>query len=263
MSEAATNSALAIINPLEFGELSLDELAAIANREHGLVEHVLNEAGAHALLAGEVLNHAFALVPHGQWQDWLAKNFAGSEGTATLYRRMATYRDTLHEHNITSVHAAMRLLAEHKLFLERRGGPAQIPPSKIEEIRKLRRAGMTQRQIADVVGVHRITVQRYSSPGAEARLRARERRRKAREKMARTALQRVERDRAMARAGGTLAHAYGLVRELAAIVDRTRAASRGEVAQDLAEAMGAIYRVEDSIVRAGKRSAPLPLRSGR
>lgn len=86
---------------LPVGQLSLFELAEIANTEHLLVLRAGVEMVEHAIKAGEALNAAKAQGRHGEWLPWLSTNFEASEDTAERYmlvaRNSATVRNLLVE----------------------------------------------------------------------------------------------------------------------------------------------------------------------
>jgi N6-adenosine-specific RNA methylase IME4 len=63
----------------------LDELAAEANRRHGLYETSTHTALEHAWHAGQALIDAKAQLKHGEWAGWLEQNFAGAHRTANDY----------------------------------------------------------------------------------------------------------------------------------------------------------------------------------
>lgn len=71
------------------GQLTLFELADIANREHRLAFDSFVGVVEHAIRAGEALNEAKSLLQHGEWLPWLADNFKGHENTARNYMRLA------------------------------------------------------------------------------------------------------------------------------------------------------------------------------
>ena len=64
-------------------------LASLANAEHHKAITKAQEAVNHAKRSGDALNEAKTLVTHGEWGDWLARNFEGSERTAQRYMRLA------------------------------------------------------------------------------------------------------------------------------------------------------------------------------
>jgi hypothetical protein len=72
-----------------FEQLSLFELADLANREHALARTSALEMVEHAINAGEALLRAKAKKGHGDWLGWLADNFDGSRQTAQAYMRVS------------------------------------------------------------------------------------------------------------------------------------------------------------------------------
>lgn len=72
------------------GQLTLFDLATIANREHALAFEAGVSFIEHAIRAGEALLEAKAQIRHGEWLPWLAKNFDASEDTAERYMKVAS-----------------------------------------------------------------------------------------------------------------------------------------------------------------------------
>jgi hypothetical protein len=75
---------------LDQAELPADlpELAGMANQWHGLAGQAKRNQVEAAWHAGRALSAAKKLVPHGEWADWLAANFHGSERTAQVYMQL-------------------------------------------------------------------------------------------------------------------------------------------------------------------------------
>jgi len=68
----------------------LDQLADIANQEHGLALQAYGSTVEHAFRAGQALAEAKKRVIHGEWLPWLEVNFDGSARTAQGYMLVAT-----------------------------------------------------------------------------------------------------------------------------------------------------------------------------
>lgn len=233
----------------------LTQLGIIASREHELVEEALESAVEHAFRAGDALNRAFALVPKGEWTEWVTARFAGGYSTATWYRRMATYKEVLIEHGITSQEAARSFLAEAALHLE--SNPvSNLPIVRISdgvraEIRALAKEGMTPYAIARTVGVADATVYRALA-GAEfqARERKQKRERRRRRKAERLAFER-EQQRAEAKAhGGELGKAFDLTLKAIAFLDAARPKETGDKRRLIEESQHAAYKSRDLILKA-------------
>lgn len=71
------------------GQLTLFDLATIANREHALAFEAGVSMIEHAIRAGEALIEAKAQLRHGEWLPWVADNFDASEDTAERYMNVA------------------------------------------------------------------------------------------------------------------------------------------------------------------------------
>ena len=71
------------------GQLTLFDLATIANQEHALARQAFVSTLEHAIRAGEALSEAKAQLPHGEWLPWLDANFDATNRTAQMYMRLA------------------------------------------------------------------------------------------------------------------------------------------------------------------------------
>lgn len=74
---------------LDAGQLSLAELAdQIKANVRAAVDHARN-ATERAIAAGEMLNKAKSMVPHGGWNEWLTLHCVLAPRTASSYMRLA------------------------------------------------------------------------------------------------------------------------------------------------------------------------------
>lgn len=91
------------------------ELADQINAAHAACNQAARDALCHALAAGDLLTEAKATCRPGEWQAWLADNFAGSARTARAYLRLAAHREQLETKTadaaVLSIDGALRLLA--------------------------------------------------------------------------------------------------------------------------------------------------------
>src|SRR4051812_43643714 len=72
-----------------YPEPTLEELRDAANGHHWRVVESLRTCILAAKAAGQALEEAHKLVPHGEWQTWLRLNFRGSYETSCRYRQIA------------------------------------------------------------------------------------------------------------------------------------------------------------------------------
>ena len=75
----------------------LNQLASQIDEQHSKCREAMMRGIEHALMAGELLTDAKALVPHGHWLSWLQDNCEVSQRTAQLYMRLHIRRDELGE----------------------------------------------------------------------------------------------------------------------------------------------------------------------
>lgn len=93
-------------------DTQLNRIASQLREEVVEAERQYQSAVQHAIRAGELLNEARDLVPHGSWSTWLAANFDGTAGVANTYMRLAKHRaEIAHAQTIT---AAVAFLAPAK-----------------------------------------------------------------------------------------------------------------------------------------------------
>lgn len=72
--------------------------------------------------AGEELNNAKELVPHGEWAIWLGKHWNYTQQTATNYMNIANSKHALNLKEVGSIREALRMIADSK--------PETVPSSE-------------------------------------------------------------------------------------------------------------------------------------
>lgn len=95
-------------------DAGLAKLAEAINRAHRGVIAAAMVGLAHARRAGEHLLEARALVPHGQWETWVAANCEAQLRTCQQYMQVARGWNQLEAKSATrfALRAALRVLAE-------------------------------------------------------------------------------------------------------------------------------------------------------
>lgn len=144
----------------------LDRLAGKAAREHTLAVAAGLDAFQHAINAGEALLAAREKVERGHWSDWLADTFLDwSESAARNYMRLAKNKDLLAERNVNSIRAGLALLTQEG-----------VPDTRINLDKRATARSMvgrlSQREIAEELGVSLGTVQNWIAPERERALQA-------------------------------------------------------------------------------------------
>lgn len=230
--------------------VSLEELAATANREHELCEQQSREALTHGLAAGRALLLARDTVEPGAWFKWLGANFNGAQRTATAYMRFATYSEHLKPSmTFADAQEAVSGLPD----IRPRGGPLQYE----EELRQtalalLKDTDLTQREIGDRLGVSQSSIAVWKNPAKRRALNraSRKRRREAAEALARVESER-EIKRAVRKAGAALAEAYSMAERMSRVLDQAlNEAAVDEAREALTEAVRLRNLMRDEIVRA-------------
>jgi hypothetical protein len=250
---AMTDVSTEVLQP---GELSLNELADVANREHEQAQTAGAAMVAHAIAAGEALERARQRVPDGQWGQWIADHFHGSWSLASTYQRLYHYRDEVGD--MASVNAARRHL---KLV----GAPVLYRPTPQnhygrlraedkERAREMRERGATLLEIGDAFGVHLSTARRWVDPASAEKARRSGAKTKAKRMARERAAREQERQRAIKRAirvrGGSYAELYAMAEKMQDVLGRAHGeATDHEVRAALARAGEHYRRMRDQIVR--------------
>lgn len=229
--------------------MSLDDLAATANREHELCEASSRTTLSHALAAGRALILARGRVEPGEWQRWLTGNFKGNIDVARLYLRLATYEDEL---------APDMGITEAKRFLSGKeaANPTDRPSLYPSETRKaaiaLAKQDVPLAEIAKHVAAPPNTVRYWIDPAHQGE---RIRSTAARARKAREALRREERQKeirkAVRQAGKALSEAYSMAERMQGVLAQALGEANGQEARDaLTEAIRLHHKTRDEIVRA-------------
>jgi transposase len=230
-------------------EPTLGELGATARREYEAGVAVAGEALQHWFAAGEALLQARRLVAPGEWLRWVEHNFDGQRCRAQVLMRFATYRPQIEAEGIKEIDRVSAYL---------RGMPDANPrgrpkdDARAAEGVRLRKEGMTYRQIGELFGVAPNTVMRWNNP-EKYRIKGRENmaRSRARRRAEIEAQRRTVRDKAMRKVGGAVAESYALMRRTLQALDRAHSeASDREVRAALNAAIAKLHNAEDEIVRA-------------
>lgn len=245
---------------------SLDELAAIIRREHVAVEvsgaeamRAVGLALRHAMVAGEALWEARRQVATGDWTRWVTSATGLNRHTATSYIRLSLYREDVQRWLADggSGHVRDALVALRGLPPVARGGPPPLPLTQRRRIQQLAEAGLSQRAIADTVGVRQGTVCRLLHPDrAKANARAQKQRRLQRERDERDGRRLREREnqaRQVKSHGGAASRAYGLIRQCAVALDDALGEARDATEREhLRSAINSAHQVEYRILDALK-----------
>jgi hypothetical protein len=223
-------------------ELELREHSETIRREHEqVVAHGLAVI-EHAIRAGDALIAAKAIIPPGQFRDWMDREVL-SVPMCRAYMRIARHKDIVQFQQPATISMALQLL---------RGADTidEIPGSVQAEVRRMRSAGATWREITEELGVSEKRARRIWDPEGAKRL--------ARDQQRSTIKARIERRTAerMAlskKAGGGYSDGYSQLRRLMQLIDGlARTAPEQEVRKNMTLAMSSMNTVEDHFVRAMK-----------
>lgn len=226
---------------------SLDELAADFRREHDSALASAVQVVEHAIRAGEVLIEAKEQVPRGQWIAWLEANILRDGcklSTATAYMRFARHQDELRRVQPATFQGAVRLL--------RGEADARLDPMERDEVRRLRRAGKTYKEVSKQLGISMPKVWRLANPESYEASKRKSRRLSI---AGQRAERQRDRDKLMRTTGGAVADAYSLLRKSLQRVEAAHEETTDpEVRRHLASAMDRLHHAEDQIVRAVRLS---------
>lgn len=217
---------VAVSELLESGELTLSELGREITARHERIHQLAGQCLQEIVRNGERLIQAHQMCRDQRivWYDWLDEQ--GLErSTVNLYTRAAHLRDLLEAspEPITSLRAVRRAL-HHVPSVN--PGPFSAPAALVERAKELRAEGITQRAIADALGVSQGAVCEWLDPAVRARKRERAAARMRQKRRAERALAEQERGQAIRRAvhkeGGALAEAYALLSKLDQVLGQAR-----------------------------------------
>lgn len=236
-----------------------EELAAIAIEEHEHVADALVATIRHAIRAGSALLELRERRGAEGWPEFCEDELGFSSMHASRYMRLAHYRhaipvppppvftDKAGRVRPTSVNVLYQtyVKALPPVFT---GNGCRITPEQEAEIRRLRTAGLTYQEIAELVDRSLATVHRVLNPTTKRReverAEARRRQRRAERKALKEKEARAERDLLAASTGGEVAEAYALVRRALAAIDRAPSSAGTRAA------LASLHKAEDAIVEA-------------
>ena len=229
----------------------LTNLAATINREHQLAYDAAFDALEHAILCGEALARARENVADGDWFRWMGDNLDMSTAAAGRYLRIATYREQLlgAEDRPQSINAAVTYLKDIEAPPITSGRNGRRPTFDVSEAKRLKKLGLTNKDIGKMLGVSDVAIWRQLTPGATDRaVKLATRARSKRRAKAYTEAQRQQ-NREMADIGGPTSDAYFLLRQCAETLDRAIDEATGDAQHDLRKALTHVHRAEDAVIR--------------
>lgn len=260
---------------LEPGERTLEELAALAVREHSCVHESLSAAVSHAVACGEAILEAYRRIDEAntlKWEDWASENLPFGQHQASNYMRLAFYKDRLpaeifapfrHSASLHNPAGGARMPSVNRALHYVRGLPpifdstrkARLPNEVRSEVKRLARQGLTQRDIANMMGISNAAVHRISNPSAHKRYLKQSSERRRLLAAAKRALREQEkrniRDREAREVGGALAETYALVRKASQKADHAlMQAANADARAALKEAANRLFQAEDAIAKA-------------
>lgn len=252
--------------PVDLTAMTLDELGDIAAREAALADDESRVALSHltmglmhAIRAGEVLLEAQRRVDPGAWTEWVEARMPGrSSATWTSYMRFATHKQALlgadrplatynaHDY-LKDAGAARRLSPYHHQILE-------TSDERRREAVRLKAAGVSQAEVANLLGVSpsAVSMLLLDPDERKRRVRAANKRKRDRDRDRREQERRAERDALAKSVGGDLSRAYQLTRQLSALLDKCLGDDQfnREQRDAIREATRGVLRVETGVDKA-------------
>lgn len=237
-------------------EPGLEDLARGANRELEGVRAAREGMLLHGIAAGKYLLQAQERFEgEDLWESWIAANFEGSLSLAEQFMRLAAYEQFVLEHELTSVQGGLRLLRE--LGLQRTGGTRKLlrlPDAIRVEALQLREKGASRREVAELLGISTVTINRWEDPDYARRSALRSKHYNAQRRSERKALkeqeQRLRIKHAIQKAGGARAELYTMAERMQDILAQAHREASDREARQAFSLAGEHYRkMRDEIVR--------------
>jgi hypothetical protein len=228
------------------------ELVELANREYEASDASARKTLVHAFRSGEALLAAREKVPMGEFQSWLAENFAGAQATAQQFMRLAYYQDQISQ-DLRIKDAYRSLAGLPAIDAKSRRGRKELPDkATINDAARMRKEGMSFAAIGDVFGVGSETVRRWVNPQERKRINAKKRCQYRERREVQAQIKRNRRDAKVRKAGGGTAEVYSLLRRAAQKAEalRTTGAAGSEISAALRKTVNHLHAAEDEIVRA-------------
>lgn len=104
------------------------------NDLHDRATRAGNEFMACAIEAGEVLVSIKATLAHGEWGDWLERNFHGSQSTANDYMKLARHRPQIEERTSNSGSAQNLSIARALALVEMPREPRPLSSREMGDV---------------------------------------------------------------------------------------------------------------------------------
>jgi hypothetical protein len=251
--------------PVALEAMTLDDLAAEARVEYAHTSAHLTGALAHFIRLGEILHVARQRVEPGTWIVWLRSVGIDNHFTADRAIRLAVYRDHLPPEALQVRRdgaGRVRNPSWNNALTYLRGLPPVGPKGNRgydetikREAARLRKKGLSYRQISEALNVGETTVRSWLD--TDFRRRKKLANKRARDKItkdataARRARRREERDGLAREASTELADAYGNLRKALAALDRAIGASTDvSVVGAARRSMGQMHSAENSLIEA-------------
>lgn len=147
---------------------TLEELGVSITNGHSEVLSNGENLIGFAIAVGEDLLAAEPMVHAGEWLAWLSANTPLTPPQARDYRRLARHRDVLA--SATGIRHGLRLISGVSDGRQRPGVAARA--ERDAEIHRLSREGKSRAEIAEIVGLTRITITEILDPVNRAKRKA-------------------------------------------------------------------------------------------
>ena len=138
---------------LKLESLPVETLAEMANEAAAACEASGRKTVEHAATAGRALLAIRPQIPHGEWLDWLKKNFSQSQSRASQYMSIANYYTGTNLESADTIKGALRMIAE----LPEKQAKKQEREAKKQEQRP-EKAGLPPKPLAPATPAPPVTV---------------------------------------------------------------------------------------------------------
>jgi len=237
------------IDQRDLTTMTIDELAAVARAEYGLMAEHVAFALRHAIRSGEALLRAKESMSKGEWGRWVEDHVGISNAWGSQLARLAYYRseipaEVLQAGSITEARSYLKGLPP----IQPPGPAAQVPRAMIDEAQRLRSEGASYAEISRAMEVNQGEVWRWLNPEKHRESQRRgslkhQRKRRAADQALKQQQEQAQRRQLAKATGGELAKSYSLIRQALAALDKVATEQAGEAIRHL-------HKAEEAVVEA-------------
>lgn len=233
----------------DLAAMTLDELAAEANREYMRGAEAANHALYYWMRSGEILLTVKDRLLPSDWIQWLETQWNASVSWGQFCVRLATYKDEVEASGTKSVREAKQLMAGLPPVAAKRG--LDETPHLKRQAQELKEAGWSRRSIAEELGKHPSTISKWLNPQTYEKAKRANRDYARRRKAADRLLHKERNAKEIAKRKDPVSDAYSMIRKLTQVVDQGKAEVQDREGKEaLRRAEDLLHQADAAIVRA-------------